>query len=156
MPTVDIQDACLTIRNFWEEIKNDYFARFPGKYLSLTCVHRTPAEQLELFKKGRTATFAGTWVVEDQSKIVTNVDGFKVLGAHNYYPSRAIDVAVVDNQTGKALWEEKYYLPLLEIAKRYDLVSGGDWDGDGDRTDQKLHDLPHIEVKNYRQYLEVI
>ena len=152
MATKDIADAAKPIRDVWENITNEYIQHNPGKYLILTSVHRPPKEQFALYQKGRTQAFDGSWIVSDKSEIVTNVDGYKIKGAHNYYPARAIDVAVVDNQTGTVSWKESYYLSLGTIAKRFGLAWGGDWDGDGDRTDQKLHDLPHIEIKNYKNY----
>lgn len=147
MPTKAINDAAKPIRDKWEEIKNEYFKRVSGKYLSLTCVHRTPEEQFELYKKGREADAQGNWVTKDKSQIVTNVDGYKVVGAHNYLPSRAIDVAVIDNQTGKPSWEENHYRPLLEIAQELGLVSGGSW--------SSIKDWEHLEVKDYKNYKEI-
>ena len=144
MPTKDIADAAKPLRDNWETIKNEFFKHHTGKYLVITCVHRSPEEQLALFKKGRTLNSDGTWTVSDKSQIVTNVDGLKVLGAHNYKPSRAIDVAVVDNQTGKVIWDEKFYHCLLEIAKGVGLESGGGW--------KSIKDWPHIEVPNYKTY----
>lgn len=144
MATKNIEDAVKEIRDKWDEIKNEYFKRMPGKYLVLSCVHRSPDEQLELFKKGRTLGTDGKWYVSNKAAIVTNVDGYKILGAHNYKPARAIDVAVVDNQTGKYLWEEKYYFPLLQIAQGVGLESGLEW--------KTFKDGPHIQVKGYKTY----
>jgi len=146
MPTKDIEGAVRPIRENWDEIRQTYAKLNPGKYLVLSCVHRSPEEQLELFKQGRTLGADGKWYIQDKAKIVTNVDGTTILGAHNYKPSRAIDVAVVDNQTGKYLWEEKYYYSLLEIAKGVGLESGGGW--------KSLKDWPHIQVPNYKTYVE--
>ena len=144
MPTKDIAYAAKPIRDVWENIKNDYFKYFPGKYLILTSVYRSPEEQFALYQKGRTKNSSGLWIPSDPSKIVTNVDGYKVMGAHNYKPARAIDVAVVDNQTGEISWKETYYHPLVAIAEEYGLVSGGTW--------KSIKDWPHIEVKNYKEY----
>lgn len=146
MATKDINDAAKPLRDNWESIKNEFFKSNPGKYLVLSCVYRSPDEQLELFKQGRTLGTDGKWYIQDKAKIVTNVDGTTVVGAHNYKPSRAIDVAVVDNQTGKYLWEEKYYYCLLEIAKGLGLESGGGW--------KSIKDWPHIQVPNYKTYTE--
>lgn len=146
MPTTDINDAAGPIRDKWEEIKNEFFRRSPGTYLVLTCVHRTPEEQMELYKKGRTMAVDGSWVAQDKSQIVTNVDGHKVLGAHNYKPSRAIDVAVVDNQTGKTLWAEEHYHCLLEVAKAVGLEDGGGW--------KSIKDWPHLQIPDYKNYKE--
>lgn len=147
MPSKDINEAVPEIRDQWDEIKNAFIQRNPGKYLQLTCVHRPPSEQLDLFKKGRIQGADGKWYIQDKGKIVTNCDGYEVLSAHNYRPSRAVDVAVVNNQTGEYLWEEKHYLSLIEIAARYGLESGGSW--------KTLKDWPHIQVKNYKTYQSV-
>lgn len=147
MPSKDINDAAKPLRDNWETIKNEFFKSNTGKYLVLSCVHRSVGEQLELFKGGRGLGSDGKWYIQDKAKVVTNVDGTKVLGAHNYKPSRAIDVAVVDNQTGKYLWEEKYYYCLLEIAKGVGLESGGGW--------KSIKDWPHLQVPDYKNYKEI-
>lgn len=144
MPTREITDACKAIQDVWDNIKNEYFKSNPGHYLILTCVYRSPEEQLADFKKGRTQLEDGTWTVTDKSQVVTNADGITILGPHNYKPSRAIDVAVVDNQSGKTLWEEIHYRCLLEIAQRFGLESGGGW--------KSLKDWPHLQVPNYKSY----
>lgn len=146
MSSKNIDDACKAIRDRWEEITNEFFKRQPGKYLVLTEVHRPVAQQFDLYKKGRKQLPTGVWVVEDKNLVVTNVDGYKTLGAHNYFPSRAIDVAIVDNQTGKTLWEENYYHCLVEISERVGLESGASW--------KSLKDPQHIQVKNYLSYYE--
>lgn len=144
MATKNIEDAVKEIRDQWETIKNEFTKHMPGKYLVITCAHRSPEEQLELFKKGRTKGSDGKWYVQDKAAIVTNVDGYSILGAHNYRSARAIDVAVVDRSTGKYLWDEKYYLPLVQIVKGVGLESGGSW--------KSLKDYPHIQVLNYKTY----
>lgn len=144
MPTKDIEDAAKPIRDNWETIKNEFFKRNPNRYLVITCVYRSPEEQFELYKKGRTMDTQGHWVIQHKEQVVTNVDGHTVLGAHNYKPSRAIDVAVVDNQTGKTLWEESNYYCLLEIAQGVNLESGGSW--------HSIKDWPHIQIPDYKNY----
>lgn len=82
--------------------------------------------------------------------------------AHNYVPSIAFDV-VPDHDPDLAKrvirWDHvPSFLSLSRIvlATAKELVIpitwGGDWDGDGDRTDQKLHDLPHYELKPWREW----
>src|SRR5438105_1728110 len=146
MATTEINDACKAIRDAWDGIKTAFFEVEPGHYLELTCVYRSPEEQFELFKQGRTMDTSGEWIIQDKEKVVTNVDGRKVKGAHNYKPARAIDVCVVDNQTGKRLWDEKWYQPLVEIAKKHNLVEGGTW--------RSIKDWPHLEVPDYKHYKE--
>ena len=143
----DIEDAVKPIQEAWPEIKNEFFKRNPGRYLILSSIYRSPSEQFELFKKGRTMSTQGDWVVQSQEQVVTNVDGHSILGAHNYMPSRAIDVAIVDNQTGKTIWEESSYSCLLEIAQGVGLESGLEW--------KNFKDACHIQVRNYKTYREV-
>lgn len=50
-----------------------------------------------------------------------------------------VDAAKMWNAS-KAFWDS-----LERNAKKHGLTWGGDWDGDGSRTDQRLHDLPHIQ-----------
>jgi hypothetical protein len=144
MPTKDINDCVEPIRDHWEEIKRDFFPVCPGYYLTITCAHRSPAEQFELYKKGRTMGMDGNWVVSDKKAVVTNAEGYKVLSAHNYYPARGLDVAVVNNQTGEVTWDERYYKPLIDIVSKYGLVEGGSW--------RVLKDWPHIEIPDYKNY----
>lgn len=139
-----IQDCVKLLQTSWPEIVKQHSLDKPEYHLVITTSFRDPKEQFELFKKGRTMDTQGNWITTDKSQIVTNVDGYKILGAHNYYPSRAIDVAVVSNKTGKITWEEKYYHPLLDIAKRLGLESGGSW--------TSIKDWPHIQIKNYKEY----
>jgi len=146
MSLININDACKAIRDNWESLTNEFFKQQPGKYLVLTTVHRTLETQFGLYQKGREKLPTGDWMVTDKSQVVTNVDGFKNIGAHNYFPSRAIDVAVVDNQTGQTLWEENHYHCLVEIASRLGLESGGSW--------KSLKDWPHIQVPNFKEYKE--
>ena len=145
MSSRDINDATKPLKENWEAIKAEYAKVVTGKHLVLTCVHRTPEEQALLFNKGRTKGSDGKWVVQDKAKIVTNVDGVSVLGAHNYKPARAIDVMVMDNVSGQPTWEEKWYLPLGPIVRKLGLTWGGDW--------KSIKDLPHIEIKNYKEYV---
>lgn len=148
MPSKNIEDAAKFIQDSWESIQHEFIKSNPGRYLIITCSYRSPSEQLELFKKGRTMGTDGEWHVQHENEVVTNVDGFKVLGAHNYMPSRAIDVAVVNNQTGEVLWEKIHYYSLLGIAKAVGLESGGGW--------KSIKDWPHLQIPDYKHYNENI
>lgn len=106
----------------------------------VTCGHRTIAEQQKLYAQGRTT----------KGSIVTQLDGVKKKGKHNYTPSLAVDVvAFID---GKVSWEGKYYhtisKAILKAAKDLGIKIrwGGDWDGDGITSDEKFIDLPHFEL----------
>jgi len=62
----------------------------------------------------------------------------------------AVDLHVILD--GKANWRPTYY-DVLDVAMQraaleigVDIRWGGDWDGDGDRTDQTFNDLCHWEL----------
>lgn len=94
--------------------------------------------------------------------------------AHNYSPACALDVVPdFDARPDKRIikWGDvPAFLDLRQIvgeeAKRLgydfgpielqecDLVWGGDWDGDGNRFDQKLIDLPHYELRRWRDMVK--
>lgn len=131
-----IADAAAPLAKAYPSIVKDYETAMPGYSLTTTCVHRTPDEQYELYCQGRTKP----------GDIVTQIDGRTKLGAHNYYPSRAIDFAVVDIKTGKINWDEKLYAPLVSIAAKYGLESGGSWN--------TFKDWPHVQIPHFRDWKE--
>ena len=72
-------------------------------------------------------------------------------GKHNQLPSKAVDFQpyphpVDDNK----LWGALGYIgsAAIQIAKEEGITLrwGGDWDGDGDMTNQKFYDLFHLEI----------
>jgi peptidoglycan LD-endopeptidase CwlK len=94
------------------------------------CGHRTVAEQQRLYAQGRTTP----------GKKVTNIDGVKVKGRHNYKPALAIDIAPYPLD-----WNDTDRFRLLgahvkAVAARLGvpLTWGGDW--------RKFKDLPHFEL----------
>lgn len=76
-------------------------------------------------------------------------------GKHNKLPSDAADVVpypldweLVTKEDRAAINEMYLFVgKVLGIAEMMEIPirSGADWDGDGDITDQQLHDLPHFE-----------
>lgn len=125
---------------------------------SLIKGHRPPEKQFEYFRRGRVQQADGSWVVVRPQSVITNVDGYRVKGTHNYNPSLAIDIAAY--VTGKR--ELAYDLAhlayiagcIMTIANRlfkegkvkHKLRWGGNWDGDGDLADNILFDAPHFEL----------
>lgn len=72
-------------------------------------------------------------------------------GKHNRKPSQAVDICPHPRpKDERKLWAALGYIAgrAAEIGKRRGLTVrwGGDWDGDGDLTDQSFDDLFHIEV----------
>jgi peptidoglycan L-alanyl-D-glutamate endopeptidase CwlK len=100
--------------------------------------HRAVETQQEYWRRGRDA-FGN---VINKEQVITNVDGVKVKGKHNYKPSKGVDIyAFVD---GQVTYEDKYmfYLAglILGIAHKMgvNMENGGFW-----RT---LKDVPHFET----------
>lgn len=144
MPSIKIEDAVPQLQTAWPQIKSMFETLQESFTLQLTCTHRLPEEQLELFKQGRVLDKQGKIVSIDHTKVVTNCDGFKVLSPHNYYPARAIDVVVVSKTSGKLFWSDLLYTPLITICDKLNLMSGGNW--------KSIKDWPHIEIHNFREH----
>lgn len=104
--------------------------------------YRTPNEQFELYKKGRTFQ-GGKWVKTGTT--VTNLDGKTKLSNHNYSPSLAIDIAPYKPDIGID-WNDtdsfhKLSDIVLKVAKQLniDIIWGGSW--------KSFPDLPHFEIR---------
>lgn len=106
---------------------------------NITCkmisAHRTPADQFELFKKGR-AFKDGKLVVTNKKEIVTDKDGFIKKSRHNYLPCTAIDIGLFDAQN-KYIPETPAYQFVSE-GKSLHFEWGGDW--------KTLIDQPHLQI----------
>lgn len=114
--------------------------------ISIQYGHRTVEEQMEIFKKGRQLV-DGKWV--KVGKTTTDKDGTIRKSMHNYYPSRAVDIAPspLDWKDIKAFIALKNIV-FEEAAKLgVKLTWGADWDGDGDIAEHSLQDYPHYELK---------
>lgn len=69
-------------------------------------------------------------------------------GNHNKQPSRAVDV-----MEWPLDWtDEAKAVEFAKVVKQQadclgiKVIWGGDWDGDGDRSDQRFDDIPHWEL----------
>lgn len=129
-----LEDSHTKLQAAFRLIRMYYREYYPHHTLIITQSYRCRTDQQKLYRKGRTTP----------GKIVTNIDGVKKKGKHNYYPSKAIDAAVKDGKTGKIIWDEKYYYPLVKLAKRVSkeigikITSGGSW--------KTIKDYAHIEL----------
>ena len=69
---------------------------------------------------------------------------------HNIFPSNAVDIYAWVN--GKADWSAKYYYYIAGIIdavaeeQDVDIRWGGNWDSDGDFSDNSFNDLGHFEI----------
>ena len=73
-------------------------------------------------------------------------------GKHNQSPSKAVDFQPYPLPKRKEkLWASLAYIAgrAIEIGRQRGMTIrwGGDWDMDGDLTDQNFDDLYHLEVK---------
>lgn len=96
------------------------------------CVIRTPADQNAAF-----------------------VLGHSRISGDDPYPHRFAAVDIIHSTKGWNMPEKAWDLighVGFEVAKRLSIpiVWGGDWDGDGDKTDQKLYDPAHWEWAFWR------
>ena len=74
-------------------------------------------------------------------------------GKHNKWPSLAVDLRPYPMPKRKeVLWAALGYIAgrmiQIGIEEGVGLRWGGDWDRDGDVTDQSFYDLFHIEIKD--------
>jgi peptidoglycan LD-endopeptidase CwlK len=125
MASRSLSDAHPALAEKYLLLAEDFANETPFTLL-VTCTYRPVDEQQADYAQGRTVP----------GRIITQDDGVTHLSPHNYNPSHAIDVAVVDGQ-GNIVWDEAYYHPLVELAVRHGLISGGSW--------PHFKDWPHLE-----------
>lgn len=111
---------------------------------SVVAGHRSNEEQDALYAQGRTAP----------GKIVTNAKAGE--SEHNAQPSKAIDVvpwpekwesAKAFENLASIVWEQWRIMETLDLTQGFELVWGGDWDGDRDPNDTDDWDKPHWELR---------
>lgn len=127
--------------------------------VDITCHegHRSVEKQFAYFKKGR-KFINGEWVLVKPKSKITNIDGIKVKGKHNYNPSLALDFKAYVPGKPQLTWDAVHltYIgaSLIMIAEylhsegliEHKLRWGGNWDKDGDLADNTLYDRPHVEL----------
>jgi hypothetical protein len=101
--------------------------------ISLTCGHRNQEDQMKAYFSGNSTLM---WPQ----------------GKHNQLPSLAVDFRPYPMPKGKAKqWAALAYIAgrVIQMAAQDGVVIrwGGDWDADGDLTNQKFDDLFHLELK---------
>jgi len=110
-----------------KECFDAYIRTFPHRQIIATCTYRSPAEQNRLYLQGRFG---------NPGKIVTMIDGIIKKSQHNYFPARAVDVAILDG--GKCIWDDAVFWPLGNLARECKISWGGFW--------EKWQDPPHLEL----------
>lgn len=129
MASRDIRFLTPFLQRVFFNLRSWYVQMFPGRDLVLTCTYRSCEEQNELYQQGRTKP----------GPIVTNVDGIKVKGKHNYNPAKAFDFAVLID--GKETWSDKYYDSAWLFFRQAGLTKKVSWG----RNWKNFKDRPHIE-----------
>ena len=115
---------------------------------------RTVEKQFEYYKRGRVQLHGKSWAIYDKSKVITNIDGTRKKGKHNYNPSLAVDI--VPYYKGKADWNDLerfknlvYFIKGIAFELGFELRLGCDWDNDFENRDHTLIDVPHMELYRY-------
>ncbi len=95
----------------------------------------------------------------EEAQNVAYEDGFSTKlfpnSKHNRSPSLAVDVVPYPinwKDTDRMRYFAGYVMGVAKMLKRYnaierEIVSGLDWDGDTDLSDQRLKDAPHFQIK---------
>src|SRR5882724_11545385 len=121
MPSINLTDCVQELQDKWPSIVKEFKKVWPKCDLVITCTHRTPEEQFELYKQGRKHDYPDNWTVVEPESVVTYKDGTKNPSRHNLYPSQAVDVVVV-NEKGYKTYAEVYYECLVPICKKLGLT----------------------------------
>ena len=101
--------------------------------------HRAVSVQKEMYAQGRTKP----------GNIITNIDGVRQKGKHNYFPALAVDVVPypIDWNDRERFVFMAGIIKGVAHAKGIKIRWGGDWDQDTDLGDRNVPmDLPHIEL----------
>ena len=85
----------------------------------------------------------------------TKIDGIKKKGKHNFIPALAVDLAPypIDFKDVRRYHDLAQVILLAAKHLGVEIRWGGDWDRDGDLTDQKFIDIGHFELygRKYEQ-----
>jgi hypothetical protein len=104
-------------------------------------VHRTPAQQFEIFKKGRRFDpDTGTFVKVGTT--FTPLDGFNRKSRHNFLGAQAVDI-ILFQPNGEILKAGKEEKQVETGADKFGLTWGGNF---------KNEDMPHIEIPQERLF----
>jgi hypothetical protein len=148
MSSRNLTDAVPELQTKVPVIISEFNSLFPERTLFVVCTLRSTEEQQAIWKIGRETPPIGPKYIR------TWVDGIIRFSKHNPDPNeplaKAVDFGVLVG--GKYIDINQYYYPLLDLARKYNLTSGGDFHNTGLPLDKILQqsgfkDWPHIEVK---------
>lgn len=104
----------------------------------------------EVLARGRDCTvLEGARTPERQRRLVAEGKSKTLNSKHLTTPSRAVDVAPFPFTWGDVGLFVDFGRYVVQMAQDLgvSLRWGGDWDGDGDRSDQTFNDLVHFELR---------
>jgi peptidoglycan L-alanyl-D-glutamate endopeptidase CwlK len=125
--------------------------------ISITEGHRSIQKQSEYYKRGR-QYIGDEWIVFNEKQIITNCDGIRVKSNHNYNPSMAFDYCAYVKDKPKLRYDIAHityisgsFVTISEILYDQGLIEhklrwGGNWEKDGDLSNSKWYDRPHLEL----------
>jgi len=107
--------------------------------------HRSPAEQNDLFMKGR-AIVDGKVQIVDSDEVVTYRDGYEKISLHNELPALAVDVMPYFSEEPHIRWTDidslqrfGHYVKGMADGLNIEIEWGGDW--------RSFKDYPHYQIK---------
>lgn len=138
-----IEDCDYRLINAWNAAVIIFKERHPDLTPKIVCAYRSPQEQNELYKIGRTVKGANVSASLPMGRKVTNASALE--SPHNYDPSQAFDFFFID-QFKHGVWSPlSLFKEFAQLCLDADptLVWGGSFQG--------LVDSDHIELKNWRE-----
>lgn len=129
MPSTDLKDTNLILATQYEIAKQKFEKDNPTLKVSIDCTYRSFEEQNKLYNQWPKVTLAKG----GQSP-------------HNYNPSMAIDVKIINN--GHITWERKYFADFAKLMVTKEIEWGGDW-----KLKSGFVDNPHFQLKTWRDYI---
>jgi len=121
-------------------------------------VIKKSSQDFGIAQGGRSETEQLKYFLEGKSKIDPRIPSQKAKAMHLKEPSMACDIYAWDEIQKRASWDKKLLTKISKVAipiaarllaegkVSHRLRWGGDWDSDGDTTDQSFNDLPHYEI----------
>jgi peptidoglycan LD-endopeptidase CwlK len=132
MASRNLADLDNYLSDVFQKAKADFEAQNPNFEVRPSATYRSPAEQWDLFQKGRTKP----------GPRVTNCDGKEKLSKHNFMPAKAIDVFFVNRTTKAADWTDPNFNKFAPLMAKHDVAKKIIWGGNF----KSLRDLPHFEI----------
>lgn len=130
----ELKDLHPILVDVWQKAEKQWYIIYPDEPKPIiTCTNRTNEEQAKLYNSGRTVS----------GKILTNAKPGQ--SPHNYLPSYAFDIAFIKGAIPdwRPILFERFAGIVEKISNK--ILWGGRF------KSMKGGDMPHFEVKNWKQ-----